>query len=251
MGETGLVSAVELGQGGGLGQSYANVRTPYDYRRISFVDVGFNERLLRPMKTQDDEGDTYLSWKTKEAPSAVPTLDEVRQEVVRALKMIEARKRASAAAEQLAKEAREAKKPLSEVFADREGIEVVGTGPFTWMTIGAVPFDPNNSQPRLSPVHGVEGPGEDFMRAVFDSTPDQIRVVVNQPQTIAYVVQVKEFLPDRAELEQQFIVEDFRKYGQLAFDTQWNLYLDWLRWLDGQAGLTWANTESVPARTTR
>ena len=72
-GETGLVSAVELRQSGGLGQSFAlYVRTPYDYQRISFVDVGFNERLLRPMKTQDDEGDSYLAWKTKETPDAVP-----------------------------------------------------------------------------------------------------------------------------------------------------------------------------------
>ena len=165
--------------------------------------------------------------------------------------MIEARKRAAAAAEQLAKEAREAKKPLTEVFAGREEVEVVNTGPFTWMTIGAVPV-----RPQWQPTPALAGArrgsaGEDFMRAVFDSTPDQIRVVLNQPQTIAYVVEVKEFLPDRAELEQQFITEDFRKYGQLAFDVQRNLYLDWLRWLDGQAGLTWADSESTPARTTR
>ena len=43
------------------------------------------------------------------------------------------------------------------------------------MTIGSVAFDPSANQPRLSEVHGVQSPGEEFMEAVFNSTPDQIQ----------------------------------------------------------------------------
>ena len=46
--------------------------TPYGYQRIPFSDVGFNERLLRPDADQDDEGNSFLSWKTKEMPEGGP-----------------------------------------------------------------------------------------------------------------------------------------------------------------------------------
>ena len=102
-------------------------------------------------------------------------MDEVRQEVVRGFKMIEARKQATAAAEQLAKEPARREKPLSELFAGREGFEVVNTGPFTWMTIGAVPSIPIQPTPAVGCAwRGIARTR--FHGAVFDSTPDQIPV---------------------------------------------------------------------------
>ena len=240
--ETDLISADELEAETGLGKSFARffeLRSRSGFREVPFPEIGFTDRRFKPESTEDLDGDRYLSWKVQETPEGVPDLEEVRKEVIRALKLIEARKLAVAAAERLAKEAREAKKPLSEVFVGRDGLEVVDTGPFTWMTVGNLPFDPGANQPRLSDVHGVEAPGEGFMEAVFNSTPEQISVALNEPKTVAYVVQVDGFEPPREDLRQEFLVEDFRKYARLAMNEEQVQYFDWLRWLDRQAGVTW------------
>jgi hypothetical protein len=250
-GQTGLISAQEAVDGTDIGSSFSFVldrRSSLGFREVPFVQIGFGEHLFKPDLTEDRDGNHYLSWKIKETPATVPALDEVRKEVIQAYKMIEARKRAVAAAEQLAKEAREAKKPLSEVLTGRDELEVVDTGPFTWMTMGSVAFDPSANQPRMSAVHGVEGVGPAVMEAVFNSTPDQIRVALNQPETIAYVLQVKSFEPPQEDLERQFIGEDFRKYARLSDGDQRDVYLNWIRTLDRQAGVEWVNTNYLSRR---
>ena len=95
----------------------------------------------------------------------------------------------------MAKEAREAKNRSPRLFAGREGFEVVKTGPFTWMTIGSVPSIRARINPACRTCTACNAPGEDFMEAVFNSTPDQIRVALNEPKTVAYVIQVKDFEP--------------------------------------------------------
>ncbi|NIL97044.1 MAG: hypothetical protein GTO62_07885, partial [Planctomycetales bacterium] len=40
--------------------------------------------MFSPEQTRDDDDIRYLFWKTAEAPEAVPSLDEVREQVVRA-----------------------------------------------------------------------------------------------------------------------------------------------------------------------
>jgi hypothetical protein len=208
------------------------------YREVPFPTIGFGDRRFKPVTTDDRDGDRYLSWKINDTPEGVPEFDEVRSEVVLALKLIEARKLAVAAAEQLAKEARQAEKPLSELFAGREELQAVVADPFTWMTIGPIAFDPG-APPRLSNVHGVESPGEEFMAAVFNATPNQISVALNEPKTVAYVIQVNGFEPPLSDLRQEFLLEDFRKYARLAMNDEQEQYVQWLRWLDRQAGVTW------------
>ncbi|HTU27446.1 MAG TPA: hypothetical protein VMF30_18695, partial [Pirellulales bacterium] len=238
--ETSLISADEAVANTDLGKSFTEPLPGRNgWQSVPFVEIGFPDRLYNPEPTEDNDGNVYLSWKVQETPEGVPDFDEVRKEVIRALKLVEARKLALAEAEKLAKETRKAEKPLIELFAGREGIEVVDTGAFTWMTIGNVPFDPTANQPHLSPVHGVEAPGKEFMDAVFDSSPDQVRVAMNEPKTIAYVIRVKGFEPPRDELQHEFLLDDFRKYAPLAMEGQQDGYLGWIRWLEQQAGVTW------------
>jgi hypothetical protein len=252
--ETDLVSADELYDATDLGKSF-NDDTPdrrsLTYRRVPFPLIGFPDRLFSPEITEDIEGNGYLSWKIKETPEGVPEFDEVRKEVIRAFKLIEARKLAVGFAQGLAKEARKAEKPLSEIFDGREGLEkVVETGPFTWMTIGNVAFDPGANQPRLSAVHGVESPGDEFMEAVFNSTPGQVSVAPNEPKTVVYVIQVKGFEPPTLDLRHEFLLEDFRKYARLAMNDEQTQYVQWLRWLDRQAGVTWLKPGYTSRRST-
>ena len=107
------------------------------------------------------------------------------------------------------------------------------TGPFTWMTIGSVAFDPVANQPRLSDVHGVQStPARNSWKRSSIRRPDQIRVAMNEPKTVAYVIQVKGFEPSQEDLEQQFLVEDFRKYARLALNDEQ------MQYVDGSAGST-------------
>ena len=56
---------------------------------------------------------------------------------------------------------------------------------------------------------------------------------------MAYVIQVEGFEPPTDDLRQEFLLEDFRKYARLAMNDEQVHYVEWLRWLDRQAGVTW------------
>lgn len=131
---------------------------------------------------------------------------------------------------------------------NREGLEVTDTGPFTRMTIGLTPYDPESSEPRLSPVHAVEGAGDEFMNAVFGSSPGEVKVAANESQDIFYVVQVEKFRPDRDLLEHEFLLEPFQKYARLAGGDQRELYLNWIRTLERDAGVDWVEPPRTDTR---
>ncbi len=169
----------------------------------------------------------------------MPTFDSARDKVLHAYKMKKSRELALQQAEAYAKDARAAQKPLAEVFQGREGLEVTDTGPFTHLTMGNTPFDPESSEPRLSPVHGVEAAGQEFMNAVFGASPGEVKVALNQPQTVAYVVQLEKFMPDRGTLEHEFIMEPFQKYARAAGEDHQNLELTWITTVEREAGVDW------------
>ncbi len=170
-------------------------RSQFDFRNEPFNEFAFADNLVKfkPEAGQDGEGNGYLFWKTDEKPAFVPPLDTIRDRVVYAWKMIKARDLAQKRAEELAGQARAAKKPLAEVFAGQADLKVTETAPFSWLTTGNVPQDPFNSQPRLSTVDGVEYPGETFMKAVFALSPGEIGVAANQPRDTYYVVRLVDY----------------------------------------------------------
>src|SRR6185436_10073961 len=99
------------------------------FRQDFFPSVAFSEnvQLYKPSTSlgtfQDDEGNHYLFWKTQEVEETVPTLDHVRDDVVRTWKMMQARELALKQAQEYAEQAQEyaeqaqkAKKPLADVF---------------------------------------------------------------------------------------------------------------------------------------
>ena len=239
--ETEPISAYEAQTETDIGKSSNFINDPrLGFRQVSFAQMAFTDpHRFRPEVSFDDKSNRFLWWETNVVPETVPTLEEVHGEVVHAFKMREARELALKKAEEYAQEARKAKQPLRDVFRDREGVEAIDTGPFTRMTMGNVPFDPQQSEPRLSPVHGVEAPGQAFMDAVFGSEPGQVSVAPNEPQAIAYVIQVAHFSPPRDLLEHEFILEPFQKYARLAGDAERGLYVAWINGLEARAGVDW------------
>jgi hypothetical protein len=234
--ESPLLSAVEMQVETDIGKSAVD-----GVERQPFGIVAYQS--LRPFfvrQSQDFFGSRYLFWKIAETKEFIPTFEQMKDEVVRAWKLREARKLALARAEELANRARSEKKSLKEVFAGDAGLEVTDTGPFSWLTYGSVPVGLTpNQPPRLSQVPGVDTPGPDFMRAVFHLEPSEIGMAMNHPETVVYVVQLETSSPSETVLRETFMVENFGRYAIAAqFDRQ-ELSQAWSKQFIEDAGLDW------------
>lgn len=231
--ESPLLSAVEMQVETDIGKSVID--------RQPFGIVAFQG--LRPFfirESQDFLGNRYLFWKTNEVNEFVPTFEQVKDQVVREWKLREARKLARTHAEELASRAREAKKPLKEVFAGDAGLEVTNTGPFSWLTHGSVPAGMTpNQPPRLSSVNGVTDPGQQFMRTVFHLQPGEIGVALNQPESMVYVVQLESTTPSETVLRETFMVENFARYIPSTQIDRQELSAAWSKQITDEAGLDW------------
>ena len=210
----------------------------------SFVTVLF-ERLPthRPAISQDHENNLYLFWKLEEVDERVPELDEpeVRERVVRAWKMVQARTLAEQEAERLAAKAREAGQALRAVFPDRaEAAEIVESDPFSWLTYGGIhPLMAQGRPPRISEVRGVTMPGDDFMQAVFGLDVGGVGVAPNAPKSEYYVVRLIESNPAPEALWAMFVSEHYFVYMGAAIADQGSLYEAWLDGIKSASGFAW------------
>jgi hypothetical protein len=156
--------------------------------------------LFSPLQTTDFmSGNTYLSWKTEAREAYTPTLDEVRDEVIRFLRMKEARELAQAAAEEVAKQAAEDNgKTLADLVPEAKQANFhQGLGPFKWL-------DTFGRGVTMGNVPQLDAVGDDFMAAVFEAEPGELRVAPNNPRRVFYVVKPIKFEPSIDELQQQF-----------------------------------------------
>ena len=146
-------------------------------------------------------------WRVDYKDSYVPKFEEARKEVLATWKMIEARKLAKAQAKEYADQVKKQQAELQEVFKFSPNVHPSkDIGPFTWMT--GPPLARNPEQPvlpYLTPLKEIDKPGEDFMRTVFSLNVGSTSVAMNQPETIAYVVQLKSLTPPEEAFRRQFL----------------------------------------------
>lgn len=241
---TELISALEVGQLD-IGQSSLEGNVP-------FVTYAFETLPLhRPEISQDIEGNHFLFWKTAQAEERVPAYEDagVRERVLQAWKMVQARGRARREAERLAEQARKANKPLKEFFARQPGFVVHESEPFSWMTYGAFPAWWAQVPPEISPIRSEERdpatgaqteivvmPGNELMREVFRLQKGQIGVATNRPETIVYLIRVIDVTPA---LWEAFVAEDFGRYARVAEHDQRALFAAWREAVRAEAGLKW------------
>ncbi len=183
-------------------------------KRFAFPVVAFDQSLMSyqadESKANDDES-RFLWWRVDWKDSYVPTLDEVRSQVVYAWKMVEARKLAEAKAKEYAAEVNRRKVTLKEAFGLKHNLTVTkNIGPFTWLTqlnVAREGTDERQMMTKLTDLKDLDHAGVEFMRTVFDLEPGSAGVVLNDPKTIAYVVQVQGdgFLPPETVFRQQFL----------------------------------------------
>ena len=118
--------------------------------RRTIIDLGYTGdiELMLPRQMVDGMNmpeafptppdNLFVFWRREVEPERVPTLDEVRDQVIKAWKMKEALPLAQDKAAEMAKQVREAAKPLAEVFPD-SAKSVIHTTQFSWMTRGSLP----------------------------------------------------------------------------------------------------------------
>lgn len=228
---TKLVSAYELSQVEGIGESFVGQR--------SFVQYAFGPlQLFQPVISGDAAGNQYLVWKIEQAEARVPELSEIKDEVVRAAKMIEARKPAAERAKALVETAGKEKVSLAEL-ATRDVLPIIKPEPFSWLTYGTTPNINNRMPPRLSSVQDVEDVGNEFMQAVFGQQPEGLTTAFNNPQTIAYAIQVTELEPGQEVLRRTFLADDFSRYAQVTEPHRRDQIMAWNRSIEQEAGLKW------------
>lgn len=231
---TGLITIWELG-------NFDIARSQVDGQR-SFAEVAFGPlNLYQRMRSKDVEGNaSFLFWKVEDDPERDVELDEpgVREQVVQAWKLRAARPLARQDADRLADEARKAGQSLKQVFASR-GMKVIEPEPFSWLTFGFLPPPLSTIEARLSSPAGIDSAGEEFMGAVFALEPGQVGTALNQPQTVAYVVRVVEFLPPQDVLWNDFLKRGLEFSRLVARREIQNSQLAWLDEIKAQAGFEW------------
>ena len=180
--------------------------------RCRYYSRGHDLELYQPVKTVDIDGNRFIAMKISDTPGKVPTLAEVKDEVVKAWRKQQAEELAKKYAEEFAKKAEEAKTPLAAFFADNKSIKVVRTDPFSELTGGEVSFvgGQNQQQPyRLSQPGDIVAPGPDFLRGVFNLKDGQVAVLTNNDHSIAYVVRIVEHQPNLAGLRTAYMADAF------------------------------------------
>ncbi len=233
---TGLISQLQT-QEYDIGRSLVGGRNDFAY--FAYRD---NWLSYLTATSIDQQGNQYLFWKTDETKAKIPEFDDegVHLQVLHAWKMVRARSLASKEAQQLAEEARGAGTSLKEALANRPGIEVIEPAAFSWMTRGSVPEMWSPWTPaRMSEIEGIDLPGPDFMRAVFNMQRGQVEVAMNLPQTVAYVVRLAELTPTPNVLWAQFESDPYVTYRDVARGEQGGIARAWRDELRSNAALQW------------
>ena len=181
----------------------------------------------------------FLSWKTKDLKEAASQWEDaaVKKQVLEAWKMEQVRKPALERAKKLAADATKSKATLKEAFAGVAGLEVVSPPAFAWLTGGLAPDNPRYE---LNwDIKDLETPGEDFMKTVFGLSPMGVGTAMNEPQTVAYVIQVEKFEPSSDVLWDNFKEDDVRRYAGAGESDLRAANIALLNELSKEAGLKW------------
>ncbi len=231
-----FVTPAEAAAAGGIGRSFtAPARGMRPQLWASLVPDPAMPRF-RPVFSRDIAGVRYLSWKVEDRPQFTPPLSEIKPEVERVWKLLEARPLAKKRAEEIVAAAKD--KTLGEAVAGREGTEATTVGPFTWLTRGTAPF---GSPPTLSDPDGIEMAGEKFMETVFSLEPGETAVAFNEPETVCYAIRLLSFEPQDETLRERFrdSATDPRRLATLAEGETLEVYERWLADVESRSGVTW------------
>jgi len=274
--ETGLKTRVELlsSLDETIGAASEPSDNPMQARGTTVAERAFeNDTLYYPYRADSLLRDKrYSYWKLEDVAPRVPELAEVKDVVVAAWKLAQAKPLAEKRANELAEKAKAAGQPLTTVLSgetvtgktDGLPISVRETPKFTWLSMPQnLPFQFNPMfmpPPQLSFIDGVSQAGNNFMKKVFEEIgPGQYGVAPNESTSIYYVVQVKQRDASPTEtgdnlglraLQSQFLNDGrggfeqgpYFHLGRAALFEQFN---DWRQSYEQRYAVAWADPEET------
>ncbi|MDO4571248.1 MAG: hypothetical protein Q4D38_12755, partial [Planctomycetia bacterium] len=183
-----------------------------------------------PVLSMSENG-VNLSWTTEIREPEVPTLDEVRDEVIAAWKLARAKELAAQKAQELASEC----KKTASLAPCGEG--VVNLDPFTWMEV-------MNGQRAtvsyVSPLETAAGKkiGNDFMQTVFGLKANEVGIASSMDKAEYYVVLVTGFTPSDKELQEKYVRDETSWRPVLDAENQ-EFAMGFFQRMEDEAGLVW------------
>jgi len=240
-GQTGLQSAEDAYEAGGLGRSFDRVRdlnNRFGMRQVNWFEMIYGPGALnqRPVRSSDIEGNRYLSWRTADQPEFVPTFDTARANVEQAWKIVEGRELARKKAEAILAKA-EKGGSLEAAIVGEESLQAFKVGPFFWLS----PQAALSGVPQISQPTGIVMPGNEFMNAVFSLEPGGTAVAFNEPKTVCYCIRLIDVEPTAETLQERFIETraDPRTTFVAAQDELNRSLNGWFEGLESRSKLVW------------
>lgn len=186
--------------------------------------------LFEPMELTDPRNRHYLVRKVEDLPPRVPTLDEIKEEVVHAWKVDQARPLAEKAAKELADQV---KKDGGKFKADVvDGHPVITTSPTSKMQLSFMQPEPTPSELPQLPQAGPE-----LRDALFGLKEGAVVVAPDEPRNVYYVLTLKN--RTEASLDSLYAPNgDYFLYQRITLGNQYQKLVDqWLNELRADAGL--------------
>ena len=167
--------------------------------------------LYQPLLAQDLDGNWYLVTKVEDVPERIPSLEDIRDEVISAWKKQEASKLALKKGEELASECQKIGDTLAN-FLIGKPYEVLTTDLFSYLSYGTTPVE-MQSGPKLGDAPPLEAIGPEFMAKAFDLGEKNVAAVPSYDQTKVYVIRLDHRERTQDGLRELFLKEANTWYG--------------------------------------
>lgn len=240
-GRSPLWSPVDAREAGGIGASGTFVSdrsNGFGFREVPWAALiyGQGAQNMRPVQTQDRDGNRYVSWRVEDQPEFTPTFETARPAVESAWKIVEGRAAARKRAEEIASKAAGAES-LEAAIAGDETLQSLTVGPFFWMN----PQAALSGIVQVSQPTGIVLPGDEFMAKVFALRPGEVGVAFNEPKTVCYVIRLIDVEPPEEKLKERFTARrgDPQLVAVAAQEARMNAFQRWLEGLEARYDLEW------------
>lgn len=240
-GRSPLWSPVDAQDAGGIGASgtfVSDSTNRFGFREIPWAALiyGQGAQNMRPVQTQDRDGNRYVSWRVEDQPEFTPTFETARPEVEKAWKIVEGRAAARKRAEEIVAKAAGAAS-LEAAIAGDETLQATTVGPFFWMN----PQAALSGMVQLSQPAGIVLPGDEFMAKVFSLRPGEVGVAFNQPKTVCYCVRLIDVEPPEEKLKERFTARrgDPQLVAVAAQEARMDAFQRWIESLEARYELQW------------
>jgi hypothetical protein len=239
-GQTPLQSDDDAFEAGGIGRSFEFIPDPgsrFGVRQLYWLEMVYGQGAvgMRAIRSRDNEGNRYLSWRTEDQPEFVPTFETARPVVEQAWKIVEGRSLARKRAEEIA--AKAGTGSFESAIAGDDSLQAFKAGPFFWLS----PQAAASGTAQVSQPAGIVMPGDEFMAAVFSLTPGATAVAFNEPKTVCYCVRLLDIEPPVEKLRERFVASrsDPRRVGIAAQDELSKSFGNWIEGLEARYKLDW------------